>query len=86
MSVSSLNKNGSNVNVSKMENQDQAQCFSITELTKLESKALSAMSFEITKDGESHGFIQLRKKIYNKGSEQRMLIQLIDISNQIMYE
>ena len=44
------------------------------------------MSFEVIGGEDPQGFVQFRKKLYQKGDEERMLLQLIDISNQIMYE
>ena len=83
----SLDKNGSNIHMNKNENtQDIAQCYSISELVLLDSKPLSLMSFEVLVEEQSQGFVQFKKKLYKKGDEQRMLFQLIDISNQIMYE
>jgi len=32
------------------------------------------MSFEVIIEGESHGFVQLRKKLYKRGDEQRMML------------
>jgi signal transduction histidine kinase len=48
------------------------------------------MYFEVvTKDkevGASQNFVQFRKKLYKKGNEQRIMLQIIDVSNQILYE
>ena len=86
-SLISLDKNGSNVQLGKKEEiQNNSECHSISELMTLESKSLALMNFEIVVEGESHGFVQLRKKPYNKAEEERVMLQFIDISNQIMYE
>jgi signal transduction histidine kinase len=66
------------------------QVFSFNELLQVESSKLATMSFEIVTGGKDENqptsFVQLRKKIYKKGEEERILVQFIDISNEIMYE
>lgn len=48
------------------------------------------MYFEVVtkekEEGAPQSFVQFRKKLYNKGDEERMMLQIIDVSNQIMYE
>lgn len=62
------------------------ECYSFNEIIQMSAGTLLDMCFEIDSGNDFVNYVQVKKKVYRLDDQERVMVQIIDISQTVMYE
>ena len=68
------------------ENKKPSECFSFNEIIQMSASNLIDMCFELDNGHDFVNYVQVKKKLYTIDGYERTLVQIVDISQTVMYE